>query len=227
MGTISLRRSEALGLAGLALAWAGMWGAWIPHRTASLTQNAADLAGWADVLLDVRSGPLASVPDLLRLSLVLAALALAVQAGGVENLWLRWTIRLVAVLPALVLLPPYPFVLDLWRSETYGARFLIAAALPVGVTATILTDRLTPQVRRWMALGLAVTAVAAGLLAYQALQRPFEAHYASRLPPGWGVIAFAGGLAIGAAAQVIGLSGHARARNQACVRSKSTNGPEG
>ncbi len=199
-------RADGAALAALGLAWLGIWGAWIPHRTASLTQNAIDLAQWAGILNDVRFGSLGHVPDLLRLAVALAGVALAVGAGMLHNHWLRWGVRLAALLPGLVLLPPYPFVLQLWNSDEYGRRFVIASFLWIGVAASLLTDRLAWQMRRALLAGLGVAAAALGAGTFLALRHPFEAHYASPVLPGWGVLAFVVGLAAASVIQGIGLA---------------------
>lgn len=194
--TTSRRRlpADALALALVALAWIGVWGAWIPHLTAGLTQNAPRLAYWSGVLPEVRGGSLALMPDMLRLAMALAAVALAVSAGSLRSVWLRWAVRIVALLPGLVLLPPYPYVLDLWNSEPYGRRFIIALVVWIGVPASGLLDLLEPGVRRITAAVLALAGAVLGAWTFTALRGPFAARYAEPIAPGWGVIAFSGGL---------------------------------
>lgn len=198
-----LRRADGLALAALGLAWLGIWGAWIPHKTAGLTQNADVLAYWSGVLPEVRSGPLALMPDLLRLGIALASVALSVSAGAIRSPWLRWAVRLVALLPGLILLPPYPFVLDLWNSPEYGRRFIIAMVLWLGVPASGLMDLLPGAVRRALVIVLAAGGAALGGWAFVALSAPFAARYAQAIPPGWGVVAFVAGLALASLVQAI------------------------
>jgi hypothetical protein len=200
--TISPRRMDQLSSAALALSWLGIWGAWIAHPDAGLTLDAVDLAEWAGFLTDVRSGPLGAMPSLLRLGIALMAVALAVSAAGLTRQWLRWPTRIVAAVPGLMLLPPYPYFLQPWRSPEYGIRFVVAMVLWLGVLAACWAGRLRPAIRRLVVVALSVGAAGAGLVAYLALRRPFQAHYAAHLPPGWGVIIFAGGLAIAAGCQL-------------------------
>lgn len=200
--TISPRRLDQLSSAALALSWLGIWGAWIAHPMAGLTLDAIDLAEWAGFLTDVRSGPLGAMPDLLRLGIALMAVALAVSAAGFDRHWLRWALRIVAVLPGLMLIPPYPYFLQLWRSPDYGGRFVVAMVLWLGVLAACWAGRLPPAIRRLAVIALSVGAAGVGLAAYAALRLPFQAHYAAHLAPGWGVITFVGGLAIAAGCQL-------------------------
>jgi hypothetical protein len=103
--------------------------------------------------------------------------------------------RFVALLPGLVLLPPYPQVLELWRSDAYGTRFIVAALLWVGVATSLITDRLPEKGRQGLLVLLSGLAIGFGGIAFLKLSKPFEAHYAAPITPGWGVLAFTAGLA--------------------------------
>jgi hypothetical protein len=203
------RASDRLATLALALAWIGVWGAWIPHKTAGLTQNAVDLAQWSGLLMDVQSGPLGAVPDLLRVGVALGLLALAAAAGALENAAARWAAHIAAALPGLVLLPPYPAVLRPWTAEALP-RFLIAAGLWAGVAASLLVKRLRARTRRAAAAALATGGAVLGGWTFTLLRKPFTAHYAAPIPPGWGVAAFAGGLIIAAALEAAGAARRAR-----------------
>lgn len=221
---------DGLALAALAVAWGGLWGAWAPHQTAGLTLSAFDLAYWAGVLPEVRSGALGAAPDALRLAAALAVVALGVSAGAIRNRWLRWALRAVAALPGLILLPPYPFVLDLWHSEAYGRRFVIAAGLWLGVAAGALSDRLPAPARRGLLAVLALAAAGLGAWAFAVLRPPFAARYAQPIPPGWGVVAFAGGLMLAAALSLFETARGLRAQPEPAPGGrapglKSRNGP--
>lgn len=203
------RRADRGAALALALAWVGVWGAWIPHKTAGLTQNAVDLAAWSGLLIDVQAGPLGAVPDLLRLGIALGLLALAVTAGALESAALRWGARIAAALPGLVLLPPYPAVLRPWTAEALP-RFVIGAGLWLGIAASFFADRLPAQARRIAAAALALGGAVLGGWTFALLRRPFAAHYAAPIPPGWGVAAFVGGLAIAATLEALGAARQAR-----------------
>ncbi len=183
-------RPDWIALAALALAWVGIWGAWIPHKTASLTQNAIYLADWSDVLPQVYAGPLAGTPNMLRLALALAIVALAAALRSVRHVGMRWGLRALAALPGLVLLPPYPHVLALWHSETYGMRFIVAMVLWVGVAASVLMDLLPPKIHCGLIGALSIGAAGLGAWSFFMLRRPFEEHYAHTIPPGWGMVVF-------------------------------------
>lgn len=194
---------EIYTLAVLIFVWVGVWGAWIGHKTVALTQNAIDLAEWSDYLTDVRFGELAGTPDRLRLAVGLAMVVLALGAGAVSNGWIRWGIRLLAAVPVVVMLPPYPFLLDLWWSDSYGVRFIVAVLALVGIAANVIVDRLPGLVRRISIIVLSVLGVGLGMWAFFVLRSPFEAHYASSITPGWGALLFWVGLVLASAFQIV------------------------
>jgi hypothetical protein len=198
-------RWETVGVWLLVLAWVGIWGAWIPAKTASLTQNALYLAEWSTILPESRFGGLAYLAEVLRASVAVAVVALAVGVGAFKRPLLRWSIRLAACLPGLVILPPYPEILNLWRSVSYGSRFLIAAALFTGILLNILTDIFPRQLRRWLVSVLCLVSAGLGIWAFFSLQILFEVRYTQALPPGWGFGLFVGGLVVTGVTQIVDL----------------------
>jgi hypothetical protein len=196
-------------LVGAVAAWVGLWGAWIPHPTAALTHNAVDLAEWAGFLSDVQFGDLHGMPDMLRVGIAAASTALAFSAGAIKKPTSRWGVRLLSLIMVIVLLPPYPEIFELWRSENYGVRFLVAVGAVIGLALGGLADAAPAWVRR---VGVAITGTLAiwqALRAYLAFRPPFSAHYAYPTPypiqPGWGVYLFIGGLIIAGASAMYAL----------------------
>jgi len=179
----------------LILSWLGIWGAWIPHPTVALTQNALDLTEWATFLSDVRYGGLRLMPEFLRFGGALCVVALAVTAKTIDRWPWRWLVRLIAAAPGLVMLPPYPFLLNPIGSG-YEWRMAAALVLWLGIGLTFFGDRLDWRARCWLVAGLSGLAAADGWWAYLALRGPFEAHYNHGLPLGWGPIAFEMGLVV-------------------------------
>lgn len=195
--------ADWLSLGGSMIAWVGLWGAWIPHPTAALTHNAIDLAEWSGFLSDVRFGDLHGMPDVLRMGIASAVIALAFSAGTIQKPVTRWVVRLLALLMVIVLLPPYPQVFDLWRSEEYGVRFLTAAGAFLGIVLSGVMDFAPGWLRRAGIILASIAAIWQALRAYLAFGSPFSAHYAypipHPIPPGWGVLFFVGGLIIAGA----------------------------
>ncbi len=172
------------------LAWVGIWGAWLPSQSASISQHAVDFAEWSTRLIDVRSGDLRFMPDILRISLALTVGGVALSAQVISSRFIRWLIRCVTLVPAIVMLPPYPDVFQLFFSDAYGLRFTACAVAFVLVTSTFLVDRLRPQYQQLLAGLVGVAALGTSLWAYVLLRRPFTIHLNTDFGPGWGAILF-------------------------------------
>jgi hypothetical protein len=185
----------------LLVAWFGVWGAWFPHSMAALRLNPIDLAEWTTFL---RSGKLHLMPDLLRLAVVLAMIALSVSAGAIRNQWLRWGSRLLAIIPSLLILPPYPFVLQAWWSDSYGLRFTVAALGIAGTAAALLLDRRVEQ-RRIISAVLALVAAVLAVWVFVTLRVPFGQRYDVAIAPGWGFVIFVISLVVVIGAAVMGV----------------------
>lgn len=175
-------------------AWLAIWGFWLPGRSASLNQNAIDLAEWSTFLIDVRSGDIRIMPDILRLALILTVIGVGLSAAVIEPFWQRWLVRLAALLPAVVMLPPYPFILQAFFSDSYGLRFTVCAFGFAGIAAMFFLDQTKPYTRSWFILGVAASALGLASWAYMQLRRPFTVHLGNNFSPGWGSILFAASL---------------------------------
>ncbi len=186
--------SPTLVLAPLLLGWVGLWGAWLTHETAALTQNVIDFAEWATYLNDVRYGALTNVPAEVRAAVGLFVLALAVSAGETRYGWLRWIARAMALFVGVLLLPPYPGAismagLNLWLAF-YRPQFIISMVVLVGVPLSVLFD-FVPSLARHVFAGLLLIAVLwVGWGAYRILLDQFSVLYAAALPVGWGAWMF-------------------------------------
>nr|MBN1229628.1 hypothetical protein [Anaerolineae bacterium] len=208
---INVSRGDFLGFAGLLLAWIGAWGAWITHKAAGLTLNAYDLAERAEYLQEVRFGDMSAAPDTLRFSIVMALIAFAIAAGFIRHWWIRLVARLTAVLPCLVLFPPYPQILSPWRSGQYRTQFIIAAMLVVGVALSYLIDRFPVQRRRILSIIFCIPGIVPGIWGYLSLTRLLgELYDLGVFPPGWGLLAYTAGLSGAALVLLITITRHER-----------------
>jgi hypothetical protein len=196
-----IQDNTRLAWGGLLVAWLGVWGAWFPHSVAALRLNPIDLAEWTTFL---RSGELHLMPDLLRLAVVLAMIALSVSAGAIRNPWLRWGSRLLAIIPCLVIMPPYPFVLQAWWSDSYGLRFTVATLGILGTAAAFLLDGRADQ-RRIVTAVLALVAAVLAVWTFVTLRVPFGQRYDAAIAPGWGFVIFVVALMVAAGAGVMGV----------------------
>ena len=189
-------------LIGLIAAWLGLWGAWVPSSTASLSQNLFYLAEWSTFLPGVRSGEIRLAPEVLRLAAALAVAALILAAEDIHRGWVRWLVRIGLAVPVIiVLMPPYPDFLHLWWSPSYGARFGADSVLALALVASLFVGRLAALGRRIGVAALCGLALAAAILGLIYLLPPFQADYATPLGAGWGLAAFFAGLIVAALAQ--------------------------
>ncbi|NDJ54487.1 MAG: hypothetical protein GYB68_15570 [Chloroflexi bacterium] len=183
----------ALRVVALALMWIALWGAWIPGEVVSLNQNALDLAEWSTRLEVVRFGGLRLLPDFLRLAVALGIVTLAVSFSSIRPLLLRWSLRAVAALPGLIMLPPYAGVASLvwWVDPSqYLARFGAALVLWLGIAACLIIDGLPEGFQDGLLIGLSVGALALASWAFLMLRGAFADHYPGPVGLGWGYIGF-------------------------------------
>jgi hypothetical protein len=190
----------------LTLVWIGIWGAWIPAKAASLTQNALYLAEWSTISPEARFQGMSYLAEALRLSVALAVIALAISANAIRGFTRRWLVRTIAALPGLVILPPYPYVLDLWRSASYGNRFIVAAVLFIGVAACVIIDILPRKLRHVMITILCLASAALGIWTFLVLRVLFEVRYTGVILPGWGLGLYVAGLLVTTVTQVAALA---------------------
>lgn len=199
---IGRAQRDPITLIGLAAAWLGLWGAWVPHDTASLSQNLFYLAEWSTFLPGVRSGEIRLAPEALRLAAALGIAALMIAAQSIERGWARWLLRLALGLPVIiVLMPPYPDFLQMWWSPSYGARFGADSVLIIVLAASIFAGRVPTGARRILVAVLCALGLASAVVGLVYLLPPFQADYSEPLSAGWGLAAFFAGMVVAALAQ--------------------------
>ena len=150
-------------LAAVVLALVGYWSPWLTHPAASLRLNGYELSEWITFLPGVRSGelPLSRLTFLLPLAclaLLLSAIAtrvpvrlaapplgqtparapqrpragLAAALPAVPGPW-GWGLLLAGLVCALVLFPPYPYLLTAIRDPEFQGQFFVACATLLGL----------------------------------------------------------------------------------------------
>jgi len=186
-----------IGLLGVALALAGVWGAWVPHRAAALV-----LSGW-DLAETLKFVPGASVPrDLFYLPAWCGAVALALltnpNKGRTDQKSNKPTntliLRLMWVCVALVLmvsiLPPYPHTLTGFRSAEYRWRFIMGGG---GVLLVLLALTASRWPARWVGgvlLGLALLGAVPAVWQFVQVRNELAAVYGGPIGWGWGLAVF-------------------------------------
>jgi hypothetical protein len=190
-------------LAGLMLAAAGYWGAWISHRTAGLMIQGYDLAEYVKFLPEVRAGSLPTWREWFVLPA--AALSLAFTLSAAQRRWaLRWFIGgpllLIGLACALTLLPPAWTPALLMTAEFRLQTLLLAGCLGIMILSPLL--RRLSVAPLMAGLALIVAASVAGAARQFAVLKPAIDHvYGGSATVGWGAPAsIAGALVLLAAA---------------------------
>ena len=192
-------------LTGLLAAWLGGWGTWLAHPTAGLTQTAVSLAQFSQRLPDVLYGKLGSMPDLLYVSLAMAALALNIAVRDSQSGAIRWTTSGLTLLLIVRMVPPYPDLLQLWQSPFYGRQFVVATLALLGWAVTLTAAVWSEKWRSIAALLLSLSGMVGALRAQTALQRAMSASTELNFSPGWGLVLYTVGLLVAIAAGVMRL----------------------
>lgn len=174
----------------MGLAWCGIWGPWVPGQNVSLIQNALDLAEWSTFLPEVRTGTFRLMPEVLRLGIALGITGIMFSLVVIRYPLWRWIARTAALLPAIAMLPPYPWLLNLWFDQSYGWRFGASSFALIGWGLCFITDKLPRRVTLIISSICCVGALALSAAASIILFGPFRAHYGQPLYPGLGAWLF-------------------------------------
>ena len=188
------RASRWIGLAGVALALVGVWGAWVPHRATALR-----LSGW-DLAEYLKFVPGADVPrDLFYWPVWCAAIALGLcanqrvgeSASGRRDRWL-WRVVWVGVALGLmvVILPPYPDTLTGFRSTEHRWRFALGTSGLLLVLLTLTSRRWPKRLVGGLLVALACFGSLPALWQFLQVRNELEAVYGGRIGWGWGLVVF-------------------------------------
>lgn len=191
-------RSRLMLWCGIALAVAGYFGPWVPHKAAGLVQLGYDLAEYVKFLPEVRAGTLPLWREWFILPAASLSLAISLAVWG-RRLGLRWYLAvpfLIAdALVALTMLPPAwtPALLltPEFRVQT-GMMIWCLGALVLSPLWRFLPDPMTGLVAAVLQMPAAVGAAVAFLRVKPAV----DVVYGTPPPIGWGFVAYLVGVAL-------------------------------
>jgi len=202
-------------LVGIILALVGYWGPWVDHEAAALVLSGLDMADFVKLLPGVRAGTERVVRELFYLPPLAAALCLALLALSPSPLWRgegfpRWVraiMLIVAVLLALVVLPPYPFVLRAVWSPELRWQFIASVLCLLLITVCGLCRRPSASLAAWLMVALALAGAILPLWQFFSIRDALDRVYGQPIRIGWGLWLTAAGFLIVAAAGAIMLLG--------------------
>ncbi len=189
-------------LLALIAACAGYFGPWVWHPAVVFRYTADDLAAWFVRLMPaVRSGQVLITPELFFLPIWLASIGSALWLGRFVR---RRVIRLLAgglvVYAAIWPMPPYPAILDAYRSPEFALSFWVSAAVAaIAIAALTIGKRWPDRLRApaWLAIGVAGATIAP--LHFVRLKPALDALHGRPMSVGWGIGAVVMGFVVVAA----------------------------
>jgi len=204
---------KSLAPLGIALALVGYWGPWVNHKTAALVLSGLDMAEFVKFLPGVRAGTEFVIRELFYLPLLAAALCLALM-GSTHYfrypLWARALMVIAAIVLAIIVLPPYPFILQALSSDEFRRQFLMGAGCLAVIAASLLYRRRSTEAHerlpRAVVAGLLIVVSLAGAIPpvwqFLSIRSALDRVYGQPIHIGWGLWLMVAGFLVVAGAGV-------------------------
>jgi hypothetical protein len=192
------RRGWWIGLIGLLLALVGVWGVWVPHQAVALVLSGWDLAEFVKFLPGV-----AVVRECFYLPVLCVTVALGLMASQPVDRGIsgrdsagegrRWQIArkvmlwLVALGLAVAILPPYPHLLNGYRSAEFRWRFILGFGGCLWVLVSVFNKRWPDRVIGGSLVGLALVGTIPALWQFLQVRDPIASIYGACVGWGWGI----------------------------------------
>jgi hypothetical protein len=175
---------------GIALVLVGYWGPWVNHKTAALVLSGLDMAEFVKFLPGVRAGTEFMIRELFYLPPLAAALCLALIGSSRlwrYPLWARAIMVIVAIVLAIIVLPPYPFVLQALSSDEFGRQFSMAAGCLAVIAASLLYRRLPRAVVAGLLIVVSLAGAIPPLWQFFSIRSALDRVYGQPIHIGWGL----------------------------------------
>ena len=190
---------------GIALVLVGYWGPWVNHKTAALVLSGLDMAEFVKFLPGVRAGTEFMIRELFYLPPLAAALCLALIGSSRlwrYPLWARAIMVIVAIGLAIIVLPPYPFILQALGSDAFRRQFLMGIGCLTVIGGALLYRRVPRAIVA--ALLIVVSLVGAIPPAWQflSIRSAVDKVYGQPIHVGWGLWLMAAGFLVVAGSAV-------------------------
>jgi len=175
---------------GVALAVIGYWGPWVNHKTAALVLSGLDMAEFVKFLPGVRDGSEFMIRELFYLPPLAAALCLALIGSSRlwrYPLWARTIMVIVAIVLAIIVLPPYPFILQALGSDEFRRQFSMAAGCLAVIGGTLLYRRLPRAVVAGLLIVVSLAGAIPPLWQFFSIRSALDRVYGQPIHIGWGL----------------------------------------
>jgi hypothetical protein len=195
---------------GIALALIGYWGPWVNHKAAALVLSGLDMAEFVKFLPGVRAGTESMIRELFYLPPLAAALCLALM-GSTRHLryplWARVIMVIVAIALAMIVLPPYPFILQALGSDEFRRQFLMAAGCLVIIAASLLYRRLSKAIVAGLLIVISIVGAIPPVWQFLSIRSALDSVYGQPIHIGWGLWLMAAGFVVvaGAGGWILGI----------------------
>jgi hypothetical protein len=175
---------------GVALALLGYWGPWVNHKTAALVLSGLDMAEFVKFLPGVRAGTQFMIRELFYLPPLAAALCLALISSSRlwrYPLWARAIMVIIAIVLAIIVLPPYPFILHALSSDEFRQQFLMGAGCLAAIGGTLLYRRLPKAVVAGLLIVISLVGAIPPLWQFLSIRSALAKVYGQPIHIGWGL----------------------------------------
>ena len=199
---------------GVALVLVGYWGPWVNHKTAALVLSGLDMAEFVKFLPGVQAGAEFMIRELFYLPLLAAAFCLALMGSNRlwrYPLWARAVMVIVAIVLVIIVLPPYPFILQALSSDEFRRQFLMGAGCLAIVGGMLLYRRLPRAIMAALLIVVSLAGAIPPLWQFFSIRDALDRVYGQPIHVGWGLWLMAAGFLVvaGAGVWILGI-GHWR-----------------
>jgi hypothetical protein len=177
-------------LIGIALALIGYWGPWVNHKTAALVLSGLDMAEFVKFLPGVQAGTEFMIRELFYLPPLAAALCLALMGSSRlwrYPLWARAIMAIIAIVLAIIVLPPYPSILQALSSDEFRRQFLMTAGCLAATGGTLLYRRLPRAIAAGLLIVISLVGATAPAWQFLSIRSALDSVYGQPIHIGWGL----------------------------------------
>ncbi|MBL7183316.1 MAG: hypothetical protein ISS50_02575 [Anaerolineae bacterium] len=196
---LDTKDSKTWFLVGVALALVGYWGPWVDHKTAALVLSGLDMAEFVKFLPGVRAGTEFMIRELFYLPPLAAALCLALIGGSRlwrYPLWARAIMVITAIALAIIVLPPYPFILQAPGSDEFRRQFLMGTGCLAVIVASLLYRCLPRAIVAGLLIAVSLVGAIPPVWQFFSIRSALDGVYGQPIHIGWGLWLMAVGFLI-------------------------------